>query len=561
MRRAYSYVRFSDRRQMAGDSLRRQLKLTENYCERKGLFLDDSLRLQDLGVSGFRGKNADVGRLSIFLEAVKQKRVPAGSVLVVECLDRVSRTDVDEALFLTMGILKAGISIVTLSPEREYTADTAKGSISVILEMVIAFALANEESRKKAERVQEEWRERFTRLDEEKITARVPAWLRLSDDRKTFALVPRAAATVRRIYQMAEDGYGSKAITRKLNAEKVPAIGRGGDWQESYVQKILTTRSILGEFQSFTGKGREKKPFGQPIPNYFPPVVSEAQFHRVQAAIKNRKRKAGPRGEFVTNLFTGLLRDAKDGGPVVVATRTNGKRALVSAKARRGVRGSAYLAFPMAAFEAAILDQLAEVKAQDILPETRAGDAEARVDSWSGRVHELDHKITKTRERIDRDPDIDVYLDLLADLERQRREAMAELDKAKQEAAGGTAEALGEMKSLAKLVADAGPDEREPLRSRLRAKLADVIEEGVVLFGRISLSGSRGRTYRARAACVQLHFRGDPRRYRSYLIAANARTGYWLVKSFAAAGLPPLDLREPADVTRMERLLARLNFE
>src|SRR5687768_602236 len=142
MRRAYSYVRFSDRRQMAGDSLRRQLKLTESYCERHGLTLDDSLRLQDLGVSGFRGKNADVGRLSLFLEAVKQKRVPPGSVLVVENLDRISRDDIDEALVLFMGILKAGVSVVTLSPEREYTAAAARGSISVVLEVVIAFALA-----------------------------------------------------------------------------------------------------------------------------------------------------------------------------------------------------------------------------------------------------------------------------------------------------------------------------------------------------------------------------------------------------------------------------------
>src|SRR3954470_3227239 len=103
MRRAYSYIRFSDRRQMAGDSLRRQLKLTESYCERKGLFLDDSLNLRDLGVSGFRGKNADTGALSLFLEAVKQKRVAVGSTLIVENLDRVSRDEIDEALPLFMG--------------------------------------------------------------------------------------------------------------------------------------------------------------------------------------------------------------------------------------------------------------------------------------------------------------------------------------------------------------------------------------------------------------------------------------------------------------------------
>jgi DNA invertase Pin-like site-specific DNA recombinase len=153
MRRAYSYVRFSDRRQMAGDSVRRQLKLTEDYCERKGLFLDDSLHLRDEGVSGYRGKNADVGRLSRFLAEVKAKRIPAGSTLIVENLDRISRDEIDEALPLFMGILKAGITVATVNPEREYTAETTRGNIGAILEIVLAFVLANEESRKKSERV------------------------------------------------------------------------------------------------------------------------------------------------------------------------------------------------------------------------------------------------------------------------------------------------------------------------------------------------------------------------------------------------------------------------
>src|SRR5262245_38137443 len=94
---AYSYIRFSDRRQMAGDSLRRQLKLTQDYCERKGLTLDESLNLRDLGMSALRGKNADVGALSIFVKAIKTKRVLPGATLIVENLDRISRNEIDEA--------------------------------------------------------------------------------------------------------------------------------------------------------------------------------------------------------------------------------------------------------------------------------------------------------------------------------------------------------------------------------------------------------------------------------------------------------------------------------
>src|SRR5262245_16854443 len=121
MRRAFSYIRFSTPEQLAGDSLRRQTSLTADYCQRNKLLLDDSLNLRDLGVSAFRGANADTGALSGFLQAVQAGRVPPGSVLIVENLDRLTRDEVGRALSLFISILDAGIHIVTLKPEVEYT--------------------------------------------------------------------------------------------------------------------------------------------------------------------------------------------------------------------------------------------------------------------------------------------------------------------------------------------------------------------------------------------------------------------------------------------------------
>src|SRR5437867_425154 len=93
---AYSYIRFSSRQQAEGDSLRRQTEKAEDYCQRKGWTLDASLTLRDLGVSAFRGDNALLGNLGVFLAAVKKGTVPAGSVLIVESFDRLSRQGIDE---------------------------------------------------------------------------------------------------------------------------------------------------------------------------------------------------------------------------------------------------------------------------------------------------------------------------------------------------------------------------------------------------------------------------------------------------------------------------------
>src|SRR5204862_6491823 len=93
---AFSYVRFSHPSQLEGDSLRRQTERATDYCKRKGLTLDTSLTLRDLGVSAFRGKNAAVGNFRTFLDAVKAGKVAPGSALIVESIDRISRQGSDE---------------------------------------------------------------------------------------------------------------------------------------------------------------------------------------------------------------------------------------------------------------------------------------------------------------------------------------------------------------------------------------------------------------------------------------------------------------------------------
>src|SRR3954447_24986625 len=100
MRRAYPYVRFSSSEQSKGDSLTRQLREARQWCERHGVVLDDSLDyLRELGRSGFTGHNlGEGGGLGAFLAAVRAGKVAPGAILLVEKLDRFSRTDIDVAL-------------------------------------------------------------------------------------------------------------------------------------------------------------------------------------------------------------------------------------------------------------------------------------------------------------------------------------------------------------------------------------------------------------------------------------------------------------------------------
>jgi DNA invertase Pin-like site-specific DNA recombinase len=548
MKRAYSLVRYSSDKQKAGDSRRRQMAWSKAWCERNRCLLDESLHW-DRPVSAFRGANRSKGALAAFLEMVKVGRVPKGSILLVESLDRLSREEVDEALTLFLGILKAGIDIVTMVPERHYTK-AAVGDIVGILEPLIIMSRAHEESLVKAERLLERWNERRKRAREEPMTSVCPAWLRLVDGR--WHVIKARAAVVRRIFRLSIDGHGLHVIAHILNREKVPPMGRGKEWFYSYVGLILRNRAVLGECQPHTFNGK-RSPVGKPVPNYYPAIVSEATFHQAGAALDARKNSKGPRGKYVRNLFTGLLRDARDGCTLVTTSESDSHKTvkLVSSGGQRGRAGSTYRTFPYEIVEGAFLQLVKELKASDILPRARS-DSSDEVAALSGRLQELEHQLNKALADLKAHGEFDTGMRLLRELEDEKKGVALRLEKAKAAALTNEAEVLGETQSLAGLLADAEGEERLALRTKIKARIAQLVGEMRLLVV------VRGRD---RLGALQLWFRGGERCRNLFIFYRGGRGGgQWWARSFAAAALPEdLDLRSRADAQELEALLSRLD--
>ena len=83
MPKAISYIRFSTKIQSVGDSTKRQSKYINDWLKRNpDYYLDESLRFQDLGISGFSGANAKSGAFGEFLAAVESGYIEAGSVFL-----------------------------------------------------------------------------------------------------------------------------------------------------------------------------------------------------------------------------------------------------------------------------------------------------------------------------------------------------------------------------------------------------------------------------------------------------------------------------------------------
>jgi DNA invertase Pin-like site-specific DNA recombinase len=260
MAKAYSYIRFSSAKQLKGDSIARQTKLSESYAAKHDLELDTNLSMRDLGVSAYDRSNLTKGALGEFLRQIEQGNIPVGSYLLVESLDRLSRDKVMDALNIFSGILKAGIIIVTLADEQVYSYDKANENFTSLIMSIVIMSRANEESMMKSLRIRSSWDAKRKNVTQKRLTSRCPNWLRPSDGENGFEPIPERAAVVLRIFQMARDGVGNSTIVKVLNAEGVPTFSTKSDgWQTSYIQKILSNRAVYGEFQpTLTREGEVK---------------------------------------------------------------------------------------------------------------------------------------------------------------------------------------------------------------------------------------------------------------------------------------------------------------
>ncbi len=337
---AYSYARFSSEKQKHGASLDRQLEAATKYAHTNSLVLDPST-YRDLGVSAFRSKNV-AGALGAFIEAVDAGRIVKGSYLLVESLDRLSRDTVDVALELFLGITRRGIVIVTLMDGKVYSQATIKANWTDLIVAMAIMARANEESATKANRAHDAINRRADRG--EIPTTRLPTWLKFASDRKSAKFIPDRAAIIKRIFDMAIKGVGSRGIARALNAEKVPVLFYAKEWRQSAVSTVLRNPAAYGVF-----KGKE---------GVLPGVVTKEKFARAQNVIDARKLFKGiASSPNPNNIFAGLSRCGHCGRVMRIQPRRDswymkcvGNSDNASCKARM---------FPFRACETALVYELA----------------------------------------------------------------------------------------------------------------------------------------------------------------------------------------------------------
>lgn len=307
MKKAYSYIRFSTPDQLKGDSLRRQIEQTEQYCKENNLVLDESLNLRDLGLSAFTGTHKTKGALGKFLELIDNGKIEAGSVLIVENLDRLSREQVSDALSQFTSIIKAGIKIVTLMDGMEYDQQSINDNWAQLIISITYMARAHDESLRKSQRLKSVWKQKRKQAAQGKIlTTQSPLWLKVNKDKTEFEVIKEAAQAINLIYNLRLKGIGTNRIMVQLNQDsniwKPPKNIRNktGGWQLAYLKKILSTRAVIGEFTpQKRGEAGQKRIDMETIKDYFPAIVDQDLFYAVQDEISKNRNRGGQGGGMI----------------------------------------------------------------------------------------------------------------------------------------------------------------------------------------------------------------------------------------------------------------------
>jgi DNA invertase Pin-like site-specific DNA recombinase len=298
--RVYSYLRFSDPRQAAGSSADRQIEYARRWAAERGMALDDSLSLRDEGLSAYHQRHVRNGALGVFLVAVEEGRIPAGSVLVVEGLDRLSRAEPIQAQAQLAQIINAGITVVTASDGREYNREQLKAQPMDLVYSLLVMIRAHEESDTKSKRVKaairrqcEGWLAGTWRGVIRQ--GKDPTWVEL-DAGGRWHLVPARVDAVRAALDMFKAGYGNARIAESLRTRGLALTPQGSYPQQIY--RLVRQRALLGD--------REIEVDGQvyTLAGYYPAVIDATEWSELQTMMQQRERRSNVRA--LPGVVTGL---------------------------------------------------------------------------------------------------------------------------------------------------------------------------------------------------------------------------------------------------------------
>lgn len=276
---AVPYARFSSKRQAKGNSLERQKNLIDNWLSQNPEYQIYSKNFQDLGKSGFKGEHLNssdgFGKL---LCAIENNEIKSGDLILVEAIDRLGRLSELEMFSIFNEIIKAGVSIVTLSDNVRYGPILQKDQLWVLTGK---FQQAHDYSNDLSNRIKSSHAAKEKLAKEGKIPKRrTPIWLNSDGTVK-----PITANAIKDAFDDALSGMGERRILRRLIEKDPSFIGKN----PSTVRKWLTNKIAIGYWKNV---------------RIYPAIVTDEKFYQLQRKFESNHTPAtAPTKHFLSGLI------------------------------------------------------------------------------------------------------------------------------------------------------------------------------------------------------------------------------------------------------------------
>ncbi|HDX8358450.1 TPA: recombinase family protein [Aeromonas hydrophila] len=301
--KAWLYARFSSNQQADGDSINRQVKAAQQWCDANGVELQQT-SFRDLGVSGWKSIKRPM--FEQLIKAMSEGKIPRGSYVLFESTDRLSRRGWRHTQELIRTITCVyDCKLVILDKGQVYTKENVNDVVQNIMLMVAA-DMAEKESQRKSDLVAAAYKSKRQDGD----VSRWPYWIDKTD--KGFVLNENAE-TIRLIIELRLKGVGALGVASELNRRGIKS-SRGGNWGHTSIRVVLSNSALYGtkDFYSmktikqFDEHGEEIRvtdnQLVSSVPDVFPPLCDFTTWQQIQIKGEKPGRK-GQSSPFHNMLF------------------------------------------------------------------------------------------------------------------------------------------------------------------------------------------------------------------------------------------------------------------
>ncbi|MCG9714886.1 recombinase family protein [Shewanella insulae] len=265
---AVTYQRFSSERQMGNSSLDRQTDAQKAWLKQNpDVVVIDSF--VDEAMSGWSGKHLKDGSLGQLMTAIEDGIIQEGTLILVEHFSRLTRQNIDNAEELIKRIWKAGITVVTVRDNTEYSP-SAVNDMSLRIRLIVEIEQAFKESEWRSAKVKGSYNRREKKAREEGLVPKIrkPFWLNAD------GTLNHLHQAVKDIFHWYVEGLGQQRIVVKLR-DKYP---------DTAIQKINPS-TVMRWIQSDVVRG-----YWRGI-RIYEPAVDDQLFFDVQVIHQSRLYK------------------------------------------------------------------------------------------------------------------------------------------------------------------------------------------------------------------------------------------------------------------------------